>query len=350
MTRKVGLEHKSGVTGRVGHIIDSYYADGFIKQDFLLLDEKAIGLWDNGFLDDVSVHATGKVKLENSPQRRIVVTSLKGKSSDFVDKPACKACGLDVLLEELEKEENIELEDNDMSDKEDVKEFKSLWAELSDKVQKFLSKDEKEVELEDKEETPVEEETEEEQVEEPEDKDESEDETPEVEEESEDEKEIESEEELSESDEGGSMTDVKEIEVKLEQVEKYEKELEVKLSKVEELEKTYEAKIKEAELKLSEADTKDAQTARNDLIKDLKEVSGKFKVELSEEEVVELSDLEKTEDATVQAKIDTYNILLQKIPEGELPNLLDVSLEETTDKIEDEIKAIEEKGKNLFMG
>lgn len=341
MTLKVKLEHKGGVIDRAGHIIDSYYDDKFIKQDILLLNEEAINLWDQGFLDDVSIRAGAQVDMENSTSKRIVVKRLKARGTDFVDNPACKTCGLDVLLEELTERENIELEDKDMSEKKKEKEgMKAILVELAEKFGISFKDEDVEAELEDTEEV---EETVEEEVEETSEEEQDEE---SEEEDSEEEDEEESEEELS--DEGVSMTDKELIEARLEEAEKkYKAELEVRLSKIE---KKHEGKIKELEAELAESETKKAEKARKELVAKLQEVSGKFKVELSEEQIVELSDLEKTEDATITAQIGVYEAILHKVPEGELPKILDVTLEDQNEKIDEEIVELEEKGKNLYMG
>jgi hypothetical protein len=119
MTRKVNLDHTSSVKDRCGHITRSYFENGWMKQDFLLLRTKkendAIDLWDAGLLDDVSVRLRGGIDMKNSTVKKPLVRYMKGISTDFVDRPACKTCGLDNILSTLAEKEN----DNQLTDEED---------------------------------------------------------------------------------------------------------------------------------------------------------------------------------------------------------------------------------------
>ena len=107
MTRKVKLNHGSGVEGRVAHLTNSYFDDDLVKTDFLILDQKAIEKWDQGFLDDPSITAVPKFDLtasRKSTPANLVIKSLRGTGFDFVDRPACKTCGIDSILAELDDE------------------------------------------------------------------------------------------------------------------------------------------------------------------------------------------------------------------------------------------------------
>lgn len=110
MSRKVNLDHTKSVKDRCGHITNSYSEDGWLKQDFLILrvkaDDDAVDYYDAGLLDDVSVRMRVAVDTKHS-QGEPEAKRISGLSTDFVDNPACKTCGLDAILEELgEKKED----------------------------------------------------------------------------------------------------------------------------------------------------------------------------------------------------------------------------------------------------
>lgn len=343
MTRKSKFGHKSGVGARVGHILNSYYDDGYVKQDILLLDKEAINKWDQGFLDDVSIRALAKVDMENSTSKKIIVKKLRGIGTDFVDKPACKTCGLDVVLAKLEGQEgevnqvnsNQELEDKDMSGKnEGVKEqIVTMFAELGEKIGKLFDNDE---------ELPVENEEQEEEVqdnpviEEQEEEPEEESEEPEEEESEEEEDESEEPELEEESGEEDNMKEVFET-----QLSEMKESFETQLSEIKQM---YKSKINELETELADAESKKAEKNRTALVEKYTELSEKFGVEVTEETVAELSD-EK-----IIAQNEAFEIVLSKVPEGELPRLVSLTLEKQKTDIEAELEELEERKRNMFQG
>lgn len=120
ITHKVKLEHGKSISNRVGHLIKSYYEDGWVKQDFLLTMQNAADMWDGGLLDDVSVRMRVGTDMENSTSKVTtlcekghelaygpVAKYILGVGTDFVDNPACRTCGVnpekEKILEELEE-------------------------------------------------------------------------------------------------------------------------------------------------------------------------------------------------------------------------------------------------------
>lgn len=149
---KVKLEHGKKVENRVGHLLQSYYDDGWIKQDFLLTVKKAAEQWDGGLLDDVSVRMRVGTDMENSTSEVIVLEDgeelshgliakyIIGVGTDFVDNPACRTCGTNPektkVMEELEQE--LQKEDEELCGAKTSKgeALKKVYGRLSGNVPK----------------------------------------------------------------------------------------------------------------------------------------------------------------------------------------------------------------------
>lgn len=339
MTKKSKFGHKTGVEARVAHITNSYYEDGFIKQDFLILNKEAIEKWDQGFLDDVSIRAKGKIDMANSTPGRVILKSIVGRGTDFVDQPACTTCGLDAVLAELEMQnvsaepdtvevENMapvldlrddEVEDNDMVEEVDMKtKILDFFEDL------FKAKTEEPVE------EPVEEviktEPVEEVIEEP-----VAETVPEV-----------PIEPSSADFQVAAPVAAVALEDDVDMDAKVKEYVDLQLAEVK---AGYEERIVSLENELKESKAEVAQTKTVELQNELKELGSKFKIELSEE------DIEKMDDIALSVKIDTYKEILRSIPEGSIPKMMDIVLEEekqSTD-LEAECAEIDEKRQNICV-
>jgi hypothetical protein len=355
MTRKVKLNHGSGVEGRVAHLTNSYFDEDYVKTDFLILDEEAIKKWDQGFLDDPSITAVPSFDMKASRKTKptkLVIESLRGTGFDFVDRPACKTCGIDSVLAQLEEEVSIEhqdntnslnnnppetdenrteLEDESMTDNQTLKEkIQGKFTELSELITSAFESNEGVEDM--TEETVVEQE---EQVETP--------------------VETDSTEEIVENESNEEIVEeVEEVETPTEELEddnvedeklsEAERKLEARLSKIE---STYEAKIKKLEAKVEQEELEAKESRMTKLSEDVKELSLNFKTELGE---VKLEDVDVTDpkEVALAAQKQTLEAILRQYPGGELPDTSNTLLEEQKEEIEKKLGEMEEE--NLFRG
>lgn len=343
MTRKSKLDHVDSVTARVGHIVNSYYEDGFIKQDILLLDKKAIELYDNGMLDDVSARMRVKIDMEKSTPDKIIVEKLIGIGTDFVDLPACSTCGLDVVMKELS--EQVNMEDETMADEnkptEEEVPTEGSEEELAEETvpvgikDKLISKLAEVIEavFGEVEEAPEEEMPEEEIPEE---------EMPEEELEG---KESGEQEDEAETEQVPATPETElgdDVDKKVEELaQKISKGFEAKLSK---LEQNYKARVKTLEVQLAAQKKEEEQAKKQILVDRVAELSEKFKIDADKTKIGKQSTQE------LSAKIEAFEAVLSQVPEGNLPKMFDVTLEKQKEQLETDIEELKNKRANVYQG
>lgn len=105
----VKLEHGKNIMMRAGHLLHTYYDDGWIKHDILLTNKDAADQFDGGHLTDGSERVIVGTDVENSELKseddiKLAVAYIKGRGIDFVDNPACKKCGVNPEKESIFEE------------------------------------------------------------------------------------------------------------------------------------------------------------------------------------------------------------------------------------------------------